>query len=387
MPDFEFAIPRERLQLTPMESELTGFYQSFVFKFFQPDLQQVYRHWSQLLVVMTERLMLVRRLLVAYLALLIHKFAPHRQFCLSDQFTLLYGQMLANFHLAITTLKQVMELTSRLEVNIEKVLVHTDSVFAILISGIFIVLFLCRHPHKLMPLVAFDDDGPQLHFMAIARGVRETIILWAPSLYQSQYLPIYMEMFGGGAIPLPHNINPIPMLQPMFADLEDAYIPPTIKHTLQQTMHVLNSQLHDLARLRLNLELTKFLLRVPSEFFDLVLQKNFFALRIVFVFLCLLLLLEFWVLEQLNMWVDYLEWFRGYNFRIYDQWMYSHDRTLYNIAYVHRLHFPLGHYHHLETMDLPQLLDLAIADSINHNTPSDSIDEDTIIAATSSLSQ
>ena len=368
-----FAIPRERLQLTPFESELTGFYQSFVSKFFVPvaNHQQLLSHWAQLLLVMTDRLILVRRSLVAYLALLIHKFAPHRQFCLLDQFTLLYTQMLANFHQAITTLKQVMAAALLLEGTIEKVLVHPDTVFAILILGIFVVLFLSRHPHKLMPLLAFEEDGPLLHFMAIARGVRETIILWAPSLYLSQYQTIYAELLGTTAPLLAgdHNAdNIIPMLAPMFADLDDAYIPPAIKPTLQQSMQVLNAQLHDLAQVRLNLELTKFLLRVPSEFFDLVFQKNFFALRIMFVFLCLLLLLEFWVLEQLNMWVDYLEWFRQYNFTVCDQWMYPHDRTLYDIAFTYRLHFPLGHYHHLELMDLNQLLQLAMG-----STPATSV--------------
>ncbi|CAN3366835.1 hypothetical protein DICA2_F05336 [Diutina catenulata] len=357
---FTLHIPSQYLSMTPMEVQVADFYHQFIKEYFDRSSAQhnISAFWSRAILEMTNSSVLVRRSLLAYSALLIHKFAPSIQFCDSKEFTQLYVVMQNNFQSTISTINQIISQASQSPDFVAKVGQHLELVFSVLVSGLLVFMFLCRHPHKLMPLVAFVDEENEstLHFLGIARGLIETLIMWAPCFYMSPFRNIYVEII---AIEPPSRVDPLPLLSPLVNDLADAYIPPTTRNTLSQTLQALNACTHQLTQSGFHLDLCKFFLLADAPFFDLVNQKNFFALRIMYIYSCFSLFIDFIVSEDSNMWSDYMEWYRRYNMKIYDKWMYTFDEKIYQVALVHRLRFRFSDYSELQQLSIDGLVELA----------------------------
>lgn len=185
--------------------------------------------------------------------------------------------------------------------------------------NLFILDFVTVHLHRLLSLVLFDKQQPD--YMSFSRGLREFFTTFAPVFINSQFLSIY-------EVPREPIFAPPPNMDPwcamVAADLNG-------DHILVPAINLLAILINALVAKGNSFAIYRWMMAVPTEFMDLVWQKQLPALRVLFTFACSCMRFHMYVLAYNNMWIDYIEWFRSHNFELTksETWVYPNDGEHY----------------------------------------------------------
>ncbi|KAK6199304.1 uncharacterized protein RJT21DRAFT_115097 [Scheffersomyces amazonensis] len=243
-------------------------------------------------------------------------------------------------------------------------LVDKQTAKELVISSILIFSYLGVHPHNLIPLVNFDTGDQQVEsdFLSISKGIGHTTYSCIPTIRQTEFKPLfsYNNDLSNKKIP------DYPIITILSEDLQSEYAIDNEIFTkdsleyevLRKSIDLLKGCIYKVIKQNFPVPLFRWILSPTQGFNQLVYQKNYYALRILYVFSCLSTMWRFHVFKDNNIWVDFVNWYGNHTFEIYgqDNWKYPVDRCLYNLALKKRYTFTPGVYSEFEDFD-PELLD------------------------------
>lgn len=220
----------------------------------------------------------------------------------------------------------------------------------LLVSGILIFSFLGIHPHKLVPLVSFSNEL-ETDFLLIVRGVRNAIKESYAALATSDYF---------GILPMiDSTVESNPITRCLRSHLSQYYHNQVKTLTTSKdftTLHnsIASLELHMSKTIFLNYPVPLFawILLISDDLHTLIRTKQFFALRLLYVFACLCCITRFQLYDSKNIWNDYIYWFRDYNFECFNgSWRCEYDEKLYRVIFVQKFRIPNNYFHSLSTFD------------------------------------
>jgi len=204
---------------------------------------------------------------------------------------------------------------------------------------LFIVLSMSD---SIVKLVSFEPGETDL--LLITKGIQHFRDMANVPLLGSDFVRIHHMKEDN----LPKTMmlsSKIPIINHLLHDLQTMYqlsestSPESIVEfqILNAAIERLQQQFYKAIKFQYPVPLFRYLLVVDDRLFDLVHAKNYLGLRIIFVVSCLELICQFMVLEESNIWHDYIHFYRHYTFQINNQcWKYPMDEALFNITLVNK---------------------------------------------------
>lgn len=251
---------------------------------------------------------------------------------------------------------------------------HAETV----ISGILLFSFLGVHPHRLVPLVAFDDgdasdavtsvtrvdDNTPLpvksDMLAICNGIHHTFIQASGILLDSTFLGLFSnhERFAE----LPRGGNKYPMIECLKSCLSDYMIEHKYNELInaqfseetevfQDSVRLLGICLDRSVERNYPIPIFKWILAIDTNFDKYARAKNPFAVKILYYYSALCILCRFLLFKESSLWLDYVQWYKEYNFKTYGSWLYSDDEFLYNLIVVEDYMLELDQFHLVGQID------------------------------------
>ncbi|KAK6462078.1 hypothetical protein DFJ63DRAFT_141269 [Scheffersomyces coipomensis] len=215
---------------------------------------------------------------------------------------------------------------------------HTKVVLAteLSVSSMIIALFLSMHSHRILPLVSFDRTVPD--YISICRGMHSSMISFHSTFICNVFddvLKCHM------VIKIPNfKETPYPILVALREDLDFEYMDKELSTTtteeynaMYDSLEILHSCIYKSMVDGYSVPLLSWLSSLPSQFYDLIYDKNFFSLRILYVYTSLTTLIKFQNHKDSTLWVDYMSWYKEYNYQEYGCWKYNMDKSLYSLEF------------------------------------------------------
>lgn len=231
-----------------------------------------------------------------------------------------------------TILKQYVSSTQFFNQSISKLnsLISTTAKFQyntaldIHLSSSLIYTYLCLSPLKMVPLLSLDRANPD--FMSIVRGMLHTLEISAPSFIGTPLQGIHDAHYKTDNSKLPAYV----LITDLKNDLPHVSDPdyPILLHAIDGFHRVLVIAVEK----SYPVPLTRWLLFLKLEFYDLLYLENPLALRLLFVFSSMILVIRFFMSEEENVWLEYVTTYKNKVFSQYGQWTNPHDEALYMLA-------------------------------------------------------
>lgn len=212
------------------------------------------------------------------------------------------------------------------------------------ISGTLIFLFLGLHPHKLVPILSFQleektdensdgvsevSDHEVTDFVSICRGIQ--VIKDHCCVKNNKSSPYNApKRFS--------KESKFALISRLYRDLDEFYEDIVQLQSsgaieaLKEAIELLETAFYYSAKLNYPLPLYKWPIGIPENFDALLRQRHFFALRIYYHFSCISLMAKFSLYHERNIWRDFIEWFRKYNYKAYGGWVYEYDQSFYDLV-------------------------------------------------------
>ncbi|KAK6462075.1 hypothetical protein DFJ63DRAFT_313224 [Scheffersomyces coipomensis] len=230
-----------------------------------------------------------------------------------------------------------------------------------MISSIMIFSFLATHHHKLMPLVSFDKSESDL--ISVCLGIRNVISTFGLIIQYSVFNRIFIFEL---ELKIPSvKESDIPIIIRLRQDLESEYESKDLStsisneyNNLYQILETLQISIFKSIAYSYPVPLYRWILLLTNEYLELVYDKCPFALRLLYVFSSLSTLSKLQVYDDSNIWIDYMNWYRMFNYEHYDGWRFRMDESLYDIVFNRRFKF-VKDFSNLQTFD-PEVLDVVI---------------------------
>ncbi|KAK6455960.1 uncharacterized protein RJT20DRAFT_40535 [Scheffersomyces xylosifermentans] len=228
----------------------------------------------------------------------------------------------------------------------------------LVISSILTFTFLAIHPHRLIPLVDFSESTESRNdYLSICKGIRATFIACGPKLTNDEFKGLTGYSNDGGFNGLLKD-STYPLIVKLKRDLDELYESNEFDSavaeeydTLFSVLDMYNRGMHTSAMLNYPVPLFRCISLYPAHFHQLIYEKNFFALRLLYIFAGLATIREFQLFEGSSMWLDYMNWYKQYNFEMFfNTWKYKMDEDFYTIA-MDNTSFRYADYSYLSTFD------------------------------------
>ncbi|KAK6462071.1 hypothetical protein DFJ63DRAFT_313220 [Scheffersomyces coipomensis] len=208
----------------------------------------------------------------------------------------------------------------------------TISIIEFTISSILILSFLGIHPHKIMPLVSFDQSESDL--ISICKAIRET-----GKMYDLRTNNIFKDLYTYDKFANIPSVKQsfFPTIMRLRDDLELEY-----KHSstiseeyniLYDALELLQSGMFKGILYSHPAPLFRWIIIISDEFQQLIYKKCPFALRLLYIFSSLSILVRVLLFKDANLWVDYMQWYKSYNFDLVGSWKYSMDEAFYYLIF------------------------------------------------------
>ncbi|KAK6462073.1 hypothetical protein DFJ63DRAFT_139375 [Scheffersomyces coipomensis] len=205
-----------------------------------------------------------------------------------------------------------------------------------IISSIMMFMFLATHHHKIMPLVSFNKS--ESDFLSICESIRNVIANLDSIIQINVFKQIFLFPINLNVPNLEESV--IPIIVRLQLDLESEYDTTNFSST---SLHEYNTLYHALETLQVTIykaisygypiPIYRWVLILSNDYHDLIYDESSFALRLLYVFASLASLTNFQLFKEVNLWVDYMNWYKAYNYRMYGEWKYSMDKSLYLLTF------------------------------------------------------
>lgn len=201
----------------------------------------------------------------------------------------------------------------------------------VLVSGILIYSFLGMHPHRVAPLVSFDNESTDL--LRICDGLRVAYISNIHALLKSPYSGI----FRSDECMEPTSALKYPIIENMRYRLKDE-VDSEYYETFKTSIDLLEICMYRAVTLKYAVPLFRWIL-MQDVLHEIVRSKNEFGLKILFTFASLCNVCRFHLFSKANMWLDFMEWYRDFNYEKYGKgvWKNMDDFLLYRMVVEHRM--------------------------------------------------
>lgn len=211
-----------------------------------------------------------------------------------------------------------------------------ETMVGLTLSGSLIFGFLCLHPHRVVPLVNFvvsDSDEPCTDILLLVVGMKALVFTSLEALRSTDVGDLFQtdEL----TYPVRNLFNLVDDLRKQmfdfykhfeFCDYTEAVA--TEISDLNLALDMLEKSILVGIKFNFPLVLFRWLLLSPSSLSLLVRQRNYFALRLLFVYSSLCMYCMFLLCED-SIWRDYVEWFADHH-----QPMCEFDRRVYHYVVV-----------------------------------------------------
>lgn len=190
-----------------------------------------------------------------------------------------------------------------------------EKLICVILSSSLVFGFLACHPHRVVPLVSFpeEDQDPKTDVLGVVCGVKRMVLESLHSLRKSDVGDLFHKdefdiapskkviIVNELRNQLNEHYKAIQFFDFHHQDGDDIAV-------LNEALDMLAKSISHCKKFNYPVALFRWLFAVPVEFGDLVRKKNWFALRLLFVYCCLCLYCRFYIHRQC-IWRDYVKWF------------------------------------------------------------------------------
>lgn len=220
----------------------------------------------------------------------------------------------------------------------------------LLFSGSMFFVFLALQSNDILPLLSFDRSEPDL--VLICQGVKETATICYPMLVGTEYAVLFQF----------EEITKLPEIR--------SY--PLIEHLRNQAKQLNGNGFvtdHELVHYNFSLEMLELLFAVAAtqsstmilyrwlflldnEVYNFIREdRAYFSLKLLYTYCCLNIFCKFYTSRRANIWMQFIEWYKLYNFET-GGWRDPLDGRLYLMVHSDYL-FPFENLKMLDTF-LPE---------------------------------
>ena len=284
------------------------------------------------------------------------------------------------------------------------------------ISSILIFSFLGIHPHKLMPLVIFDKSDTD--FLSLTGCMRLNYVVMAPILLNSPFRGLFGMNEESNTPPTSLKESKVPWIMRLRDELLEYYIldidfdktallvdlnepfeltdllskeatpyspnspfipsvdPSIYLHqrsprpifciestsaheyeTLHDSLELFQTLVSRAIHFNYPVPLFRLILIITPEFRDLIYKENFFSLRILYVYSCIVYIAGFQLYSDSNMWIDFIHFFHEYNLNKFGCWKYSIDEAFFVLTAEKKHRFKDLNYRQVGDLDPEELVE------------------------------
>ncbi|CUM64862.1 uncharacterized protein PRCAT00002477001 [Priceomyces carsonii] len=208
-----------------------------------------------------------------------------------------------------------------------------DLAAELMFTSTLIFSFLGIHSHKLLPLISFNE-GPKNDFLSVCEGlvnIREVCMLRSGGQVQRYFWTARrIRSLKCKSIPITALLNE--QLQEYFDDeIVDAALS-LKRECYRELITILQQLLRTGSKHNYPIPVFIWVLVIDNTLFKYIRSKDFFALRLLYVYACLCQISRFLLNLLQNMWIDYIHWFRDYNIKLFGDWKYAFDKGFFNLV-------------------------------------------------------
>ncbi|KAK6199379.1 uncharacterized protein RJT21DRAFT_46413 [Scheffersomyces amazonensis] len=234
----------------------------------------------------------------------------------------------------------------------------------LVISSILIFGFLGLQPHDLVPLVCFD--GSEADYLNISQSLRNMFLTSYPAISTNEFSGIFVvnepkRVPSVKESTFPLIINLKRDLEMFYPDLDKDNKSSNDYDAVLSVLELLQICIYRADKKHYTVPLFRWLVLINNDFCDLVHEKNFYALRILFVYSCLCNMARFQLYYDANLWINFVIWFRNYNYELFGlgNWKYNMDRSLFNLIHDKYYTFYNPVFSNMTEFD-PEFLDISM---------------------------
>ncbi|EGV63872.1 hypothetical protein CANTEDRAFT_134448 [Yamadazyma tenuis ATCC 10573] len=203
----------------------------------------------------------------------------------------------------------------------------------ILQIGVMVIFtFIGSHGHGLVPLVNFDENDEYVYHYDQIINMNTDFLTISHNLAAMAEVSLYSST--GATLRKPiHTRNPTmvyPIIVKLTHELNVTDIPGTSKLNIRRSIGILDGCLTISDKNNYPLPSFKFLVLIREPFRNLVRDKEFFALRVLYAFAFVCEISQFGLFKDKSIWRDYMAWFKNYNMKM-GRWQYNLDYILWFI--------------------------------------------------------
>lgn len=229
------------------------------------------------------------------------------------------------------TLRDTSKLIHELSTE-QKVLTTINEAAEVVISGILLFSFFALQTHQLLPFVSHDSSQPDL--LSMCSGMKESMVKAFPLLYNSQFSALFYK---DEVLSPPPNPGSYPFVKYLLAKLEEyhneAMVTTAQYENLLQALNMFKVLMFSSIEQNFPLPLYKWIFLVKNDLYDYVKRERlFFAIKLVYAYTCMNMICKFYLKRTPNIWMEYIEWYKEYNFFMFDGWNDDFDSRLYDIV-------------------------------------------------------
>ncbi|CUM50816.1 unnamed protein product [Debaryomyces tyrocola] len=192
----------------------------------------------------------------------------------------------------------------------------------IVISAILLFSFLALQPHGLIPLLSYDSETPDI--LSMCKGMKTSMSYAFPLLYDSPY----RGLFHLNEIMHPPNITEkdrYPLIEYLRDELEDTTQLDKFQDAHYQifkaAIDMLEIDFYRTIETNCPLPIYRWIFLIDIKMYDIIkLDKNSFGLKLLYIYACLCVMCQFRIDKKINIWLEYLDWYKDYNHQIFGKW-------------------------------------------------------------------
>ncbi|KAK6890583.1 hypothetical protein K4I79_000395 [Candida tropicalis] len=244
----------------------------------------------------------------------------------------LYCKNLEYFIGAITCTRKLLEAHTQNSFKAENPY-NFDVAKQLTISSILIFCYMGITPHKLVPIIDFSKESPDM--IQVAKGMREAVEAWFPEVFQSEVGPILRHQ------PMMNSQTPTlktctyPIIVNLKRGLQEYYSANEISSDiseeieyLEEAINLLLVCIYSCKSLELPSPIYRFLFLLSDGIRDLLYKKHKYALRILFIYSALCAIAKCCFNLPTNVYRDFMLWYSKEGYLVYEM-----DSKLYDAVF------------------------------------------------------
>ncbi|CAG87477.1 DEHA2D18810p [Debaryomyces hansenii CBS767] len=221
----------------------------------------------------------------------------------------------------------------------------------VVISGILLFSFLALQPHGLIPLLSCDSAIPDI--LSMCKGMKTSMSYAFPLLYDSPYRGLF-HLNETMDPPTITEKDRYPLIEYLRDELEKNSqvnkFPDDEYKIFKGAIDMLEIDFYRTIETNNPLPIYRWIFLIDIKMYDIIkVDRNSFGLKLMYIYTCLCVMCQFRLDKKTNIWLEYMDWYKDYNYRVFGKWNDSFDQEMYELVVGKKFEIPSNSYHLLET--------------------------------------